>query len=318
MSAPSARNQGWNDYWKEDRIASCVPENEATAREIDEHWIARFADLPNGCRVLDVATGNGVLLAHAAVAAERGGRRYALTGVDLADIDPLRYVADHPAALRDATFKGGVAAEKLPFPVASFDLVVSQYGLEYADLAIALREVARVLVPGGRLLWLAHSEGSAVVLHNRDQGRQVEFLLAPAGPLSAMGKLVEKISRRKGLQHAAGKLRAALTDAEAYCRDHPPAMIVREVCTVLAEAAQRWQAYDPGDLQTMLADSRTRLIRHRQRINDLLAAVLSDARQDLVRATLRDAEMGDIAFETLRVGSTDSPIGILIEARYKD
>ena len=42
------------------------------------------------------------------------------------------------ARTRQARFMGGVAAEELPLPDASFEVVTSQYGLEYADLHRAL------------------------------------------------------------------------------------------------------------------------------------------------------------------------------------
>lgn len=313
--APSTANQGWKHYWKEDRVASCVPENQTTAEEIRQRWIGLFADLPDGARILDVATGNGVLLAHAASAAERDGKRFSLTGIDLAEIDPNRYVSTLPAALREARFIGGIAAERLPFGDAEFDAVVSQYGLEYANLDKAIGQVERVLAGGGQLIWLAHSEDSLVVAQNRDQAAQVEFLLAAGGPIEAMRRFVAKVAKAKKLDHAAERLGYALRDAEQYCRDHPPANVIREVCTVLAETAQRWQAYRAADLDRMLTDSRRRLIAHRQRINDLSAAVMSPARAEAVRRRLSEGPWEEVSVSDFRVGSTASPIGVMIKAR---
>ena len=313
--ALSNENQGWKDYWKEDRIASCIPERESTAKEISDRWIEMFTELPDGARVLDVATGNGVLLTHAASAAERVGKNYVLTGVDLAEIDPIRYLSNLPAGLREARFIGGIAAESLPFSDAEFDVVVSQYGLEYADLDKALAEVERVLATGGRLIWLAHSAESSVVEQNRDQGAQVEFLLAPGGPIHAMRQLITKIRKQKSLEYAGKRLQSALVDAEQYCRAHPPAQIVHEVCTVLADTAHRWQSFHPDDLDRMLGDSRKRLIAHRQRINDLLAAVMSPERLATVRACLCKPGWNGVSVEEVRVGSDSSPIGVLIQAR---
>lgn len=51
----------------------------------------------------------------------------------------------------------GLSAEALPAPDASFDTVVSTYTLcSIPDVAAALREMRRVLKPGGRLLFAEH------------------------------------------------------------------------------------------------------------------------------------------------------------------
>lgn len=48
------------------------------------------------------------------------------------------------------------AGEKLPFPAASFDRVVSNVALPYMDIAKALAEIYRVLAPGGTVLASLH------------------------------------------------------------------------------------------------------------------------------------------------------------------
>jgi ubiquinone/menaquinone biosynthesis C-methylase UbiE len=48
-------------------------------------------------------------------------------------------------------------AEELPFPDSSFDCVVANVALPYMDIARALIETYRVLVPGGTLLASLHS-----------------------------------------------------------------------------------------------------------------------------------------------------------------
>lgn len=314
MTGRAGANWGWRNYWKEDRHASCVPENPATEREIGEHWINTFCGSADGSRILDIGTGNGIVLAHAATAATRAGKIFRLNGIDLADINPVRYVRDLPECLRKANFVGGVAAESVPFSDACFDVVVSQYGLEYADLEAALGEVERVLVSGGQLHWLAHSTQSVVVTQNQDQSKQVDYLLSADSPMQAMRLLVAKIKKHKNTQHSLSKLGNSLHRAEDYCNENPPATVVRKVCTEIAHVAQRWQAYYPNDLVKMLDDSKRRLMAHRQRINDLLASVLTSDREELVRNKLRAPCWQRLSLETLHVGSASSPIGTIISA----
>ena len=313
----TAANQGWRNYWKSDLPASCVPENKDTAKEIAAYWSGMFAELPDGSRVLDVATGNGIVLAYAAAAAGQGGKTLELTGVDLAEIDPQKFLSETPAGFENVRFLGGTAAEDLPFGEGDFDVVVSQYGLEYAQLDKALAEVERVLAPGGRLTWLAHCEDSEVVQQNRDRVDQVRFLLAPRGPVDAMEKFLARVKKGKGLSYAGQRLQAVMVDAEAYCREHPPAKIVTEVCSVIADTANRWQAYRPDDLVKMLADSRQRLIRHRQRINDLIRAVMSPERLQDVERRLGGAAWSSTSIAPLHAGAGEVPIGLLITSQRR-
>jgi SAM-dependent methyltransferase len=109
-----------------------------------EH-LCETADLQAGWRVLDVATGSG----NAALAAARRGCD--VVGVDfvpaLLERGRLRAAAEH----LDVEFRSG-DAEDLPFPDASFDAVISIYGVMFApDHRKAARELARVCRPGGRI-----------------------------------------------------------------------------------------------------------------------------------------------------------------------
>ena len=110
------------------------------------------AAAPTGGRVLDVGCGPGHL-------ANRLARDHAfdVTGLDLdpAMIARARANAERavPSERRPTFVGGGVAA--LPFPDASFDLVVSTLSMHHwAEPAAGLAEIGRVLRPGGRaLVW---------------------------------------------------------------------------------------------------------------------------------------------------------------------
>jgi len=101
-----------------------------------------------GERVLDVACGTGIV---ARTVVQRLGEDATVTGLDLnpAMIDVARAAAEQEGVV--IAWHVG-RADALPFPDGTFDLVLIQQGLQFfPDKPAAVREVVRVLAPGGRL-----------------------------------------------------------------------------------------------------------------------------------------------------------------------
>jgi ubiquinone/menaquinone biosynthesis C-methylase UbiE len=104
-----------------------------------------------GERVVDVACGTGIV---ARIAAARVGPTGVVVGVDL---NPGMLSVARSIILSDSRSAAPVqwqeaSADKLPFPVESFDIVYCQLGLQFfADRAGALSEMRRVLGAEGRL-----------------------------------------------------------------------------------------------------------------------------------------------------------------------
>jgi len=70
------------------------------------------------------------------------------------------------------------SAEAVPLPDASFDLVLSEYGASiWCDPAVWIPEAARLLRPGGRLVFLRNS--TLVILCSPDEGPVEERLARP-------------------------------------------------------------------------------------------------------------------------------------------
>ena len=82
----------WETYYRGGAISTCP-----TARdggydlEVREAWVEFFTPLPDGARILDIGTGNGVVPLIAADTAAALGRRWEIHGADLAQIDPPRH-----------------------------------------------------------------------------------------------------------------------------------------------------------------------------------------------------------------------------------
>lgn len=107
--------------------------------------LVEWAGIKSGDAVLDVACGTGVV----AVTAHRKGAR--VKGLDLSPV--LIGEAKKNAAVIDASIEFTEGdAEALPYRDSEFDVVVSQFGHMFAPRhEVVLKEMLRVLKPGGRL-----------------------------------------------------------------------------------------------------------------------------------------------------------------------
>ncbi|MGW1744362.1 class I SAM-dependent methyltransferase [Streptomyces sp. NPDC002092] len=99
-------------------------------------------------RVLDVGCGTGDTTRIAARLASRGHA----VGVDIS-APLLRTAQKLTAAEKVANASYQVAdAQVHPFPPCGYDVIVSRGGMSFADPAAAFRNLARALIPGGRLV----------------------------------------------------------------------------------------------------------------------------------------------------------------------
>lgn len=181
MKRQRLTSEQWSQYWSRDSVTTFTRQFNANYDgEFADFWDARFAALSDGARIVDLATGNGAIALLAAQFASRHGRRFSITGLDYAAIDPARVLAGHAELaplLAKVEFRGGLRIEATGLEDAGTDLLTSQYGFEYAERDAAIDEARRVLVPGGRLALILHHEGSRVVELARDGLAQVQFCL---------------------------------------------------------------------------------------------------------------------------------------------
>lgn len=187
------RQAVWSRYWSHGVAHSCGGSygnryDGALAR----FWRSHFAALPAGARVLDIATGNGAV---PRLMLDGAADTVVCDAIDLAVLEPQWIAELAPQQRGRIRFHGQQAAESLPFAAGSFDLVTSQYGLEYTDLARSVPEILRVLRPGGKVCLLTHHADALPVKLARTELGHLAWLRAAAGLLETGYGMIEPMAR---------------------------------------------------------------------------------------------------------------------------
>ena len=152
------------------------------------------AGLEQGMRVLDVATGTGLVLRSAT---ELCGTRSHAIG-----LDPSTGMLRECRRRCDAPLVQG-RGEDLPFASEQFDLVSMGYGLRHvADLHSLFCEYRRVVKPGGRVLLMEITQPASAM------GRRLNGLF--------LGGVLPGVARLRG-GHRAGRMMEYFWDTIQHC-----------------------------------------------------------------------------------------------------
>ena len=223
-------------------------------------WAPKVADAAQvqpGQRVLDVACGTGILTREIAPRIGSAGR--------VVGVDPSPGMVAVAKRLAPAIeWREGIA-ESLPFPDQSFDAVVSQFGLMFfTDRRQALREMLRVLTPGGRLavaVWDSLDNipayASEVALLERTMGRRgadalrAPFVLGTRKDLATLFSEAGMVSAEITTHRGTAQFPSIRTMVEADLRGWLPVMGVilseDQIGHILQEAEQALSSYATAD-----------------------------------------------------------------------
>ncbi|HKK00594.1 MAG TPA: methyltransferase domain-containing protein [Desulfuromonadales bacterium] len=221
--------------------------------------LVKAAKLRPGEHVLDVACGTGVVARLAAEAVGKGG---VVAGLD---VNPGMLAVARSIADPEAGIKWHEASvESMPFPDASFDVVLCQMGLQFvSDKQAALKEMRRVLAPGGRLVFNVPGPAPEI-LTIMAEGIAHKVGAEPAKFVEAVFSLydtkkIENLMSAAGFNEAAARadtMSLSLPSPEdflwQYMQSTPLAAVVSnlpdETCASLErEVVGRWQEFVEDD-----------------------------------------------------------------------
>jgi SAM-dependent methyltransferase len=309
---PGDTTASWDAFWRRTREAAAYRGGGAQEALLATFWRRLFDGafaVGRRGRVIDIACGNGAVLRQAAEAIDRAGRGPAtIVGTDrsAAALGDLRRRA--PGALVAVA-----DARRLPWADGAFDLVTSQFGLEYAGID-AFAEAARLTSRGGVL---------AAVVHCRD-GAMYRENAANHEAMVALGesRLLDHLKATFGAEadHKAGKgalgavsqARTELAVAQAGMRARLDALrteaaggVVLRILDDVGYMSGRMHAHDPAEVMAWAERMASEAEAYRGRMAAMLAAAVDGAGLDKLAGVLEGRGMRPRVREAMALGSAD-------------
>jgi SAM-dependent methyltransferase len=318
---PLSRPEDWTRYLQNYTLTSfgrIFPDNYDGA--IRQFWLQR-AEAVDVADIVDIGCGNGALCWILDEHLNRPELRARITGVDFADIDPFGVLQRDPQAYPGLRFISNTPAEQLPFPDASIDLAVSQYGIEYTDLSRSIPEVARVLKPGGHMAFIMHDTQSEVVRLGTQYLDEMQAVLGLgidklALRLFDLGFELQTPEQRQTSAEFRGlveklntltdQVRRIVHNADKTSQVH---RFMNRIMSVFADPAS---ASDPGNRQVLI-EAGAKLESHVSRIAHLREVALDDAARSKLVELIESVQCTVSSVETFEY-SAGLPIGTALVA----
>ena len=279
----------WEVYYRDGAIAACpMGPSSSYTLELRDIWLAFFAELADGARILDLGTGNGALPLLAKEAAASAGKHFEIHGTDLAAIDPARHVPNGAALFVDVIFHPGMRSEQLDFAPAAFDAVTGQYSLEYANVDQALTEVRRVLKPGGRAQFVLHHDQSVLVRNARQSLMQASLVLEETRILRKLrrhGDLAGKSANNQRITWAT--LSQAMTQLQQAAAATPQSHLLLVVLDAVRKLLNIQRQSPPAVWQREVDRFEHNLRASVRRLQDLVSVAQSVEKMDSIVAAAR-------------------------------
>ncbi len=315
--AAAERANPWHAYWRGQATEQVLPPNHPGAGALDSFWTALLdARLVRGHArdVVDLASGGGEVAERVQRAAAGSGITLNLVCVDIAEAALQRLAARLPGA---RTLVANVSTP--PLPEQSQDLVVSQFGIEYAGRE-AFVAAGRLVRPGGALAAVVHHAGSGIHRECVDNESAAEAII-DAALLPAMHEYFERLGAPgvTGPQRESSerRVRRAARSLEQVVRARGASgaggALVSRLFKDCAQLFGRAEHYEPAEVLAWTDGMMAEVYAYRDRMRSMQSAALDGPAVEALADALRAGDMTVVRAEAMVTASGD-PVAWILEA----
>ncbi|WP_290740474.1 class I SAM-dependent methyltransferase [Haliea sp.] len=300
---PASHAGAWDTYWRGTRENAAHREGGPQEPVLAAFWASFFQTAlatGNPPALLDLACGHGAVTGHALQVSP--SLAPCCSDYSLSALQGLQQ--RYPSARCVVADAGHT-----PFADASFDLVVSQFGVEYAGPE-APYEAARLVATGGTLALLVHVEGGAIYREcadNRDTVmalRALNVLGLAQAAFDAGFALNAGIGTPEAFKAAERAFTPAVRGLEQLLQTRGPQAaggLLQQLYTDIAHMYRRMSAYAPEDVRYWLGGMDGELTAYIGRMQSMLDAGFSRAGMDALAERLGAAGFSLRELSQLRV-----------------
>lgn len=310
----------WDTYWRGTQANAAHHEGGPQDAVLSVLWqeIVAQVDGDEGqdehARILDLACGNGAVTG------------YVQESLPLAALYAIDYSRSAVAALGQrypavACVAGDALG--LPFADGTFDLVGSQFGLEYAGRAAA-SEAARLVAPGGTLALVMHLHDGGIYreceqnLEAIDTIATIELLARTRAAFSAGYDLNEGVGSVEAFKAAEREFAPAVRALEALLAergDKVASGLARKLYQDIAYMYKRISNYDRADVINWVDGMTGELAAYRGRMSSMMACAQDESGVSEVEAMLVAAGLSLIERRPVTMGEKAEAAAWLVLAR---
>ena len=309
----------WDAYWHGTGDVGAYSSGGANHPAILAFWDEFFQGVIQDYgrpKIIDIASGNGAVVKRALAAFSDQASEFTCIDVSDAAITNIR--------IQFPQVEGLVAdARCIPLDSGSFDIVTSQFGVEYAGLG-AINETARLLASGGRLAFLLHNRTGSIhreCVESLDaivRLQESRFIPYATAMFDAGFKAVQGADREP--YEAAGKqLAPAIGALETIMKQygqHVAGDVISRLYNDVAQIHENIQHYEPGEILDWLNRMDGELDAYAGRMSSMSRSAIDNETFETILEGLRSQAYTVDRAEPLLIPGHDLPLAwVLIATR---
>ena len=300
--------EDWSNYWQGRASAASGAALAGAGVEdlpsLNAFWSSIFEEGERSAKVLDLACGAGSVIKHAAKAGFSD-----LHGSDISTgaIDALK-------ARYEFVECTVASADNTPYDDNNFDMVVSQYGIEYADFSKTADEIIRLLNDGGQFVSINHFKGGAIENEVTENRQNAEKIVDSGFMKAAIDLITEEFaSDHSGDINKEGYEKAKRLLVDAVPND--PSGLAQHLHLGFSQLYQRRQAYDLADITGWLAGMQKEIDAFIGRMKSMEEAALDEAQVTAFLDKFRQAGFRETSAEPFLLKTGEAPGAWVIRAK---